>query len=193
MKLQELIQLNEGATTIRGNVDQLDQLRDGDGKYLAGTVNVTGYVSLCDMDLKRFPVRFGAVGGHFNCYDNWLTTLEGAPSSVGDYFYCGDNRLTTLKGAPSSVGGNFQYRDNRLTTLVGVHRIIKRIDGRLYLWGNQIRSGGIGLLLVEGLTRILADQSAFMIINAHLGQGNRGLLLCQEALHDAGFAEFARL
>ncbi len=158
--------------TILDNVTRLDQLRGEDGEFLVGTVNVTGTVSLIGLGLERLPVQFGTVGGHFSCAVNALTSLE---------------------GAPRSVGGNLNCSRNQLTTLVGMHRILRRINGRLYLWNNQIAFGGIGLILVEGLTRIDAEYPAFEIINGFLGQGNKGLLRCQEALHEAGFAEHARL
>ncbi len=172
MKLHELVRLNEGTHTIQGNVDWLDDLKDENGEYLAGTVNVTGHVSLSGPGLKQFPVRFGAVGSDFGC---------------------GWNRLTSLEGAPSAVGGNFSCSDTRLTSLRGVHRILRRIDGRMYIRGNEIVSGGIGLVLVEGLTEIDADQPAFEIIEKYLGQGNRGVLRCQEALHEANLGEFAKI
>ncbi len=158
--------------TIGGNVIRLDQLRDEDGKYFPGTVNVTGYVVLSCDNLGRLPVQFGTVGGDF---------------------YCTVNRLTTLEGAPGAVGGNFICRNNLLTSLVGVHRILRRVDGTLNIRGNPIAAGGIGLILVEGLSRIYADQHVFVIIQRYLGQGKKGLLRCQEALHDAGHAEHARL
>ncbi len=158
--------------TIQGDVARLDQLRGGNGEFLSSTVNVVGYVYMYGLELNRIQVRFGSVGGDFFCSQNWLTSLEGAPSAVGGDFYCSHNRLTSL---------------------VGVHRILRRIDGGLYLWGNPIVSGGIGLLLIKGLARIHADQPAFEIIGRHLGQGKCGLLRCQEALHEAGFEAFARL
>ncbi len=191
--LQELIRLNEGTHTIQGNVNRLDDLRGVDGKYLTGTVDVTEHVSLNGQKLERLPVRFGVVGGGCYCSGNRLTSLEGVPSAVGGNFSCSDNRLTSLEGAPSSVGRNFYCSGNRLTSLVGVHRILRQIAGGLYIWNNPIESGGIGLILVEGLTKIDANQPAFKIINEYLGQGHKGVLRCQEALHDAGFEEYARL
>ncbi len=214
MKLRELIRLNEEETTVQRNVTRLNQLKGKDGKFLVGTVNVTGYVYLGDMDLDRLPVRFGTVGRWFTCGRNLLTTLQGAPGIVGEDFDCGNNQLTslegvprtisgdfycsgnwltTLEGAPRTVGGNFYCHKNRLTSLVGVHRIIKQIGAGLNFTANGIEHGGIGLILVEGLTEISADQPAFEIINKYLGQGKRGVLLCQEALHEAGYGEFARL
>ncbi len=158
---------------ILANVNSLDDLRGEDGEYLAGTVNVTGGVYLSGKGLERLPVKFGTVGGSFSCSANRLTSLEGAPSAVGRNFFC---------------------HANRLTSLVGVHKIIKRIGGTLNIWSNPIESGGISLVLVEGLTDVIfTDGSAFDIINRHLGQGMRGVLQCQEALHDAGYGEFAQL
>jgi hypothetical protein len=58
-------------------------------------------------------------GGDFNCANNQLTSLEGAPSSVGGDFVCGFNQLTSLAGAPSSVGGDFNCFTNNLTSLEG--------------------------------------------------------------------------
>ncbi len=158
--------------TIEGDVTRLDQLRGEDGEFLVGTVNVLGGVNLYGLGLERLPVQFGTVSGSF---------------------YCSENRLTSLEGAPGSIGGNFSCSYNRLTSLVGVHRILKRIDGTLYIAGNKIKTGGIGQILVEGLTQIDAEHPAFEIINGFLGQGNRGILRCQEALHDAGYGEHARL
>ncbi len=158
--------------TIHESVISLDQLRGRDGEYLTGTVHVTKHVDLRNENLERLPVRFGTVGGYFNFGGNRLTSLEGAPSTVNNIFYCFNNQLTSLQGA---------------------HRILRRIDGTLYLWSNPIESGGIGLLLVEGLTRIQIGHPAFDIINRYLGQGMTGMLRCQEALHDAGYGEFAKL
>ncbi len=178
---------------IRGDVTSLYDLRGEDDMYLAGTVNVVGDVYLAGMKLEWLPVRFGTVSGDFYCSGNLLISLEGVPSAVGGNFSCSDNRLTSLEGAPSAVGRNFFCSNNRLTSLVGVHRTLRRIGGRLNIWDNGIVVGGIGLLLVEGLTAFNTDQSVFRIINKYLGQGMKGVLRCQEELHEAGYEEFARL
>ncbi len=215
MKLHELVRQNEGvAYTVQGDVTSFNQLRGADGEYLVGTMNVAGNVYLYGRGLERLPVQFGSIGGDFYCFNNRLTSLEGAPvtvggsfsysnnrlaslegapSTIGGDFHCSSNRLTSLEGMPSTISGGFFCNRNRLTTLVGVHKILKRIDGGLHIWGNGIETGGIGLILVEGLTRIAADQPAFGIISKYLGQGNRGVLRCQEALHEANLGKFARI
>ncbi len=191
MRLRELM-LSEEAHVLE-EVSSLNQLKGGDGQYLGGTVNVAKYVNLTKKGLKRLPVQFGTVGSEFLCGKNLLTSLEGAPTAVGGSFYCHENQLTLLEGAPAAVDGSFYCYTNLLTSLVGVHRILKRISGTLYLLDNPIKTGGIGLVLVEGLTRINADQPAFEIINGFLGQGKKGLLRCQEALHEAGLEKFAMI
>ena len=89
-----------------------------------GSIDVDGNVDLDKLELFRIPLKFRNVtenfncsGGYFNCFNNKLTTLEGAPQTVGGDFYCNDNKLTTLKGSPKSVGGNFECSGNQLTSL----------------------------------------------------------------------------
>ena len=90
-----------------------------------GSIDVDGNVDLMNkLELFRIPLKFRNVtenfdcsGGYFNCFNNKLTTLEGAPQTVGGDFYCNDNKLTTLKGSPKSVGGNFECSGNQLTSL----------------------------------------------------------------------------
>jgi hypothetical protein len=84
-----------------------------------GLVDVDGHVHLWNKGLTKLPLKFGRVSGGFDCENNNLTTLEGAPKEVSGYFYCYYNNLTTLEGAPKEVGGNFSCRNNNLTTLEG--------------------------------------------------------------------------
>jgi hypothetical protein len=73
------------------------------------SVDVSGTVLLRDKGLTRLPFQFGKVGGDFWCYNNRLTSLEGAPKEVGGSFWCFSNRFTSLKGAPEKVGGDFNF------------------------------------------------------------------------------------
>jgi hypothetical protein len=182
-------------------VGSLKDLKDPEtGEYYTGVVNVTGDVDLFNEKLLKLPVKFGTVVGRwsnrysdFDCSNNQLTSLQGAPSSVSGDFACSNNQLTSLQGAPSSVSGDFYCDNNQLTSLQGVHKIIMTLNGDFDCQGNPITSGGIGLLLIEGLTGITADQPAFDIIEKYLGQGKKGLLLCQDELIEAGYEEYTRL
>jgi hypothetical protein len=198
MKLHELFEpklLLEDTVTLEEVRSSSDLIDPKTGEYYTGVVNVAGNVNLRNnKKLTKLPVKFGTVGGYFYCHDNAVSSLKGAPSSVGGSVDFWHNQLNSLKGAPSSIGGDLDFHENPLTSLEGVHKIIKRINGVLYLTGNHlIKSGGIGLLLIEGLKDIDADQPAFKIINKYLGQGKKGLLYCQDELIDAGYEEFAKL
>jgi hypothetical protein len=175
MKLHELFErklLLEDAVTLP-KVRTLESLIDPKtGEYYTGVVNVTYWVEMLNKKLSKLPVKFGTVGLYFSCIGSKLTSLDGAPSSVGNNFDCSENELTSLEG---------------------IHKIIKKMYGGFYCYGNPIVSGGIGLLLIEGLTGIYADQPALKIINKYLGQGKKGLLLCQDELIEAGYEEFAKL
>ncbi|UCH95577.1 MAG: hypothetical protein JSV88_01685 [Candidatus Aminicenantes bacterium] len=89
-----------------------------------GTVDVKGTVDISFKKLKKIPVRFGKVSGDFNCSNNNLDSLEGAPQSVGVSFFCHKNHLTSLSGAPQYVGKAFICSDNMLTSLEGAPQSI---------------------------------------------------------------------
>ncbi|MCK9475624.1 MAG: hypothetical protein M0R46_06890 [Candidatus Muirbacterium halophilum] len=83
------------------------------------SIDVDGDVYLYNKKLKVLPLKFRKVSGNFDCNDNQLTTLEGAPQSVGGDFYCTSNQLTSLVGCPQYIGGDFNCSFNKLTSLVG--------------------------------------------------------------------------
>ena len=81
---------------------------------------VTGDLDLSEQGLTELPdLSEITVRGNFDCYDNQLTSLHGAPQSVGGNFYCGSNKLTSLEYAPQNVGGSFNCPYNQLTSLKG--------------------------------------------------------------------------
>jgi hypothetical protein len=82
-------------------------------------VDVGGSVDMTKKGLEKIPIKFGKVEGNFYCWNNQLTSLEGAPLSVGGNFSCNGNQLTSLEGAPKSVGGDFSCGGNKLTSLEG--------------------------------------------------------------------------
>ena len=87
-------------------------MKNHDGSY-----NVDGNVNLSQKNIKKLPVKFNIVKGSFLCYNNYLTSLEGAPNKVGGTFTCWNNQLTSLEGAPKEVGGDFWCGYNQLTSL----------------------------------------------------------------------------
>jgi hypothetical protein len=72
------------------------------------------------------------VGKNFDCSENQLVTLEGAPREVGSNFVCHSNKLNTLRGSPREVGSNFYCANNpELKTLDGIGNVHGRIIGNL--------------------------------------------------------------
>ena len=85
--------------------------------YIGKCVNVTGDVSISGLNLTEIPIKFGKVGGNFDCSHNKLKNLKNAPKKVGRGFRCEFNQLTSLKGSPKIVGEEFCCSYNQLTTL----------------------------------------------------------------------------
>ena len=102
--------------------DFLDKYTDGTWTYnpATGLVDVKGYFDYSSKGAKTLRgVKFGKVSGHFDCGNNQLTSLAGAPQEVGGGFDCSNNILTSLKGAPKKVGRDFYCGGNSLTSLKG--------------------------------------------------------------------------
>ena len=103
-----------------------------------GLVDVDGNFDCSDKYSKTLRgVKFGKVSGHFYCWNNNLTSLEGAPQEVGGDFDCQNNNLTSLKGAPQVVGKTFNCSGNNLTSLEGAPQEVGR---HFYCWDNNLTS-----------------------------------------------------
>jgi len=98
-----------------------------------------GNLSLSDLKLTKLPdiLKNVSVNGNFICYNNDLTSLEGAPKVVDGYFDCSVNSLTSLEGAPKTVGGDFYCSDNKLTSLEGASITV---GGDFYCNNNKLTS-----------------------------------------------------
>ena len=101
-----------------------------------GLVDVKGDFDCGRQGLDSFKgVRFGRISGKFDCSENRLTSLEGAPQSVGIHFDCSYNSLISLEGGPQSVGGDFYCSNNSLTSLEGAPQ---SVGGDFYCHTNTI-------------------------------------------------------
>jgi hypothetical protein len=58
------------------------------------TIDINGDVDLSHRDLDKFPsyVKFGRVGGYFDCSSNQLVSLNGSPIKVCGNFSCSNNK-----------------------------------------------------------------------------------------------------
>ena len=99
---------------------------------------IKGDVDLSEKGLTELPnLSKVTVKGNFNCSNNQLTSLTGAPRKVGGYFRCSDNQLTSLNGAPQEVGGDFRCDNNKLTTLQGASQ---KVGGDFECSDNQLKN-----------------------------------------------------
>lgn len=62
----------------------------------------------------------------FNCSANLLIDLKHAPKIVHTSFFCRNNRLKSLRGAPDTVNGSFWCSSNPLISLEGIPKKIGR-------------------------------------------------------------------
>lgn len=85
-------------------------------------IDVWGDFYCAGQGLKDFKgVKFGKIDGHFNCSNNELTSLEGAPRYVVKSFDCSNNKLTSLEGGPDGVWwGDYKCSKNQLVSLKGL-------------------------------------------------------------------------
>ena len=103
-----------------------------------GLVDVDGDFSCTGQGLPDFKgVRFGNIIGDFDCDNNLLTSLRGAPHVVGGSFDCSENELTSLEEAPQSVGGAFFCSENELTSLKGTPQ---KVSGDFFCSYNELTS-----------------------------------------------------
>jgi hypothetical protein len=127
MYINSLIKLlNEGSIDDLLTPMSPDEVPSNWVKNPDGSYDVKGDVNLSDQHLKKLPYKFNKVSGGFYCYDNQLTSLEGAPKEVGGSFSCSNNQLTSLEGAPKEVGGNFYcYNNKKQFTIEDVKKVCK--------------------------------------------------------------------
>jgi hypothetical protein len=112
-----------------------------------GLIDVDDNVYLNEIGFTKLPIKFNYVNGDFHCYDNQLTTLEGAPNIVDGHFRCNYNQLTSLEYSPKWVEKDFDCIYNKLTSLAdcpervlgdfhcGWNKIEVLVDGPEYIGG----------------------------------------------------------
>ena len=84
-------------------------------EIIDGVKTIKGSVRLEGHGLKELPdLSDVEVLGSFDCSNNKLKSLKGAPLSVGGWFDCSYNELTTLEGAPQTVDKIFMDHCNKI-------------------------------------------------------------------------------
>jgi len=133
-KLSDFHTIRSANTELIKRVSSLMFIEVGDGVYdilgdvdfgdlgLSSLLEVTALLK--ELTSSKISVRIRKVQGNFNCSDNNLTDLKGAPEYVKENFKCYSNKLGTLEGAPKYVGGHFWCDRNNLKNLIGAPQYI---------------------------------------------------------------------
>ena len=117
----------------------------GDGKF-----DVDGDVKLM-RTVEQMRVSFGTVTGNFDCSNQGLRVLYGAPRQVGGTFSCSNNSLSSLMGGPIEVAGSYEVNRCRLSSMNG---IAQKIGRSLICVGNHFadysdRTGNVGDQIIQ--------------------------------------------
>ena len=134
--VKEIVDASKKLTAFERPFDIREYI-DGTFEIVNGVYNVRGDVDIDDLGLTKLPVKFGTVSGDFTCYNNKLTSLEGAPKKVDADFICSYNELTSLKGAPQYIGRDFECYNNKLTSLEGAPQ---KVGGYFICSANNLTS-----------------------------------------------------
>lgn len=67
------------------------------------SIDVNRTVHIDNWELTELPLHFGIVNGHFDCSNNYLTTLKGSPKTVTGIFMSQYNNLKTIAYAPNTA------------------------------------------------------------------------------------------
>jgi len=154
------------------------------------TITSTGYLRQEDDDQ-----RFGRTEGHG--YHHPYRTEQLSDDLVESYKIL-FKQLTKMKHRTKlSSKTIYNCRDQGLTSLEGIAKAIPNAES-IDLRDNQIKTGGLGLLLIKGLSKYsikydYKDQKFMEIIVDYFGKGKRGLIDCQTELIKAGFKEHAKI
>jgi hypothetical protein len=139
------------------------------------------------------------VNGSYYCGFNKLRSLKGAPLRIKGDFSCQGNLIDDIGELPTHVNGYLNIENNKFTSLRGIDKHVKYIHEYIYISGNPIIGGIMGLMRIKGLQYVIANPntssprlvSACLIISKYLGAGNRGIISAQAELIDHELDEFA--
>jgi hypothetical protein len=154
-------------------------------------VNVDGNVTLKShfpaRKVKKLPVQFGKVTGKFDCYDNELETLMGAPHHVGENFDVSANKITSMAHAPIHVGGRLFCYYNNLTDLAHMPQHVIKVHLSYHDNLPMLRLSEHDNWEVKWTPLPVQE-----ILNKYMGKGKKFMLNFANELKQAGFAGNAR-
>jgi len=126
-----------------------------------------------------------------------LLSLNGISTTNETCIYTNNNQELSFTACQFPSIKTLDWRNNKDVSLHDFHKHFPKISNRLTI-SNKIQSRVLSVLLIEGLQKIYSDDNLeplVAIINKHLPNttGKKGMLRCQAALIDAGYAAYAQL
>ena len=109
-----------------------------------GYFRYNGSIYLKNQNMKKLPDFSNVfVDGNFDCSENDLISLEGAPCFVSDGFDCSFCEIKSLAHAPKYIGKYFDFSHNRVVSLGSIDMTDEpiarsNIYGAIYTGGNLL-------------------------------------------------------
>lgn len=148
------------------------------------TVDIDGDVNLRSKGLSKIPIKFNNVTGSFDCSENYvLHSLKNCPATLGGVFDCSRTPITTLEGAPPILSLITCVSCKNLS-LHNVHKVFKKLEQITC----DMESPMLGLCLIKEM-RLILHPTVGLIMTKY----KEDIHLCQEALIDAGLAQYAKI
>lgn len=196
-KIKSVIDSVEGPITQEQLEEWLEEYDIDVDEYavVKGHLNIHTDFSLDVNDklVSQLPVQFGYVHGDFNASIKSLTTFNNFPTEVEDGFFCYDTQVASFEGLNLRCGGNVDLiMNSKLHDFTGIHKHIRKMNGLFKFDLEHVQSGGLGILLIDGVKKIhCGDNNIDKIFNKYLKKGQ--VFEAQEHLIDAGYAYLARV
>jgi hypothetical protein len=164
-----------GVTTLKGAPDVID-----------GSLNC----GICHLSSLEYGPKI--VKGNFDCSGNsGLTSLLGAPTGS---FRCENIQITSAEGAPKFIGGDCIVKCRAFLSLANINKVFPVINGHLTV-KNKVKSNVLSIFLIKGLTGVTlnAPDEVKVIVDKHIMNGRKGMMLCLSELVQAGYEDWAQL
>ena len=82
------------------------------------SISIYSDVDISNRGFENIPIFFHIVKGDFNCSNNNLKSMDGAPL-ITDSFNCSNNIINSLYGSPETINGNFDISNNKINSISG--------------------------------------------------------------------------
>lgn len=147
--------------------------------------------------------KLDVVLGDFDVQQRGIASFKNFPNSVHGHVNCWNNNITSLEGAPLSIENTLDLVDNPITSFKDIHKHIQSCL-RIYV-PVSVQSNLLGVLKMKKIPLLSTASTdkkkegyetlskAVLIINkyGHDSKGSINILACQEELIDNELKDYA--